>query len=230
MKPTVLIASVTAILAVGTAVFVSLPDRKANSGEPQPDEFATAKISQRDATMAREESDEKRPPVLGIRPTPGQPLGAEALQKLESRMPPEHRAALAEARANPTPTPEAEATLEKQLAATRAAEELSEDLRSAVTTFPETWTESYDGLMRDYRAAHFPSPIASSPGTSVSDPEVPTDPGSTGDPVGNENPVAETPADALDVDPEKVARLREHYHDIVEGAIPRRYLIKSPRR
>ncbi|GAA5481544.1 hypothetical protein [Haloferula sargassicola] len=230
MKPTVVIASATLVVAAGLAVFISLPDRGGEENGLLPEELTASKLTQRHGGDAA--TDDKRAPVMGRRPTPGVPLSAEAVAKMEDSMSPELRAAYMEGRAKNHPTPEQTERANRQVAAAKDMAKVREKLAAAVQSDPDGWVDTYNSVMQQHRDT-FGSPVGGmfGGGGGTTDPgTTPTDPG--GDDSGDGGEVVDNPGlppgvspdwvkeYTKDFDLEEAVRLKDYYHSVVDNNLP----------
>ena len=217
MKPTLIIASATAVVAIGLGVIASLPKNVSEGGESSPEELTAAMLRERTAKKVEDSAPEKRPPVMGSRVTPGKPLGASAMKALEKELTPDQLAALKEARANHVASPAEIERNQQQAARDKAMNQMREDLRTAVAVSPDDWVKTYDRLMADHQST-FGGQVGGGFGPGVDSGDGTATPPDNGE--GNSlAPVNESEAVVL----------KEYYHSVVDRSFPPRFMLTRPR-
>ena len=158
MKPTKILISSAAVLALGLSAWAMLgPDSVDAPGTPGGDDDA-ARFSNRPASKVgapRSTSPSPRPtgPVKLTDRTPTKPTElAKTREDLNRLLTPAQQASLAAARQRAASLPPGLVAKQPRVTSSRqkAITKMQEDLRTAVKTNPSGWIETYDSLNREF--------------------------------------------------------------------------------
>jgi len=162
MKPTTILISSAAVLALGLSSWAVLgPEGGEESGTAATDDSA-ARFSKRPASKVgspRAAQDAPRPtgPVkLSDRSTPTPTPESRGVQNLNKLLTPAQKASIAAARQQAASLPPGLAAKQPRVtpAKQRAITKMQEDLRTAVKTNPGGWIDTYASLNRDFNQSN----------------------------------------------------------------------------
>ncbi|MGE9269638.1 MAG: hypothetical protein ACQKBU_02445, partial [Verrucomicrobiales bacterium] len=175
MKPTTLLASSALALATALTALSWLKekpgDHDAATANSDPKSF---QLSTRPADTLGNSSTSTTSKKFTDRDTPRPRASDSAEAKLQALLTPEQQAQLEAARQHTNPD---DPSVARRAARDQAITKLRADLRTAILTNPDNWTETYAALHQDFQE-RFPSPYATSSSTTTgsdtpSSPETP---------------------------------------------------------
>ena len=157
MNRTILIASTTAVAALGLTTWLVMGPDPDNRGDSRPGDDA-ARFSNRPASAVGDSRPSHRPPMPSgparLSDRSSNPKDSGSKPDMGRLLSPSQRAQLEQARQQRPPVPESStgtsSTKPTRSSKDRAIAKMREDVRTAIRTNPEGWIDTYASLNRDF--------------------------------------------------------------------------------